>query len=506
MRNPLSLVVTLVMLTALGFAGLGSGHAQEGGGRLENLLGDLFGDRQDAGGNEAPGEATPLPAERPATGMRTVPQSQEQMQLSFAPLVRQTAPAVVNVYAERIVRSRSPFAGDPFFERFFGQQMPNRSERQSSLGSGVVIAESGIVITNNHVIEGGDEVRVAFSDGREYASEILLKDETVDLAILRIEADGETFDTLPLGDSDAVEVGDLVLAIGNPFGVGQTVTSGIVSAVARNQVGVSDFGFFIQTDAAINPGNSGGALIDMSGNLIGINTAIFSRGGGSNGIGFAIPANMVRAVAAAADAGSDTFVRPYIGATFEPVTADIAEALGTREIAGALVVNVVEDGPADRAGLRPGEVIVAVNGRAVEHPDALGYRLATAGIGTNAELEILSQGERRVIAIALEAPPEIQERLIDGNNPFAGAVVADLTPPLAQRLRVDPSRQAVVVIDVDRRGPAARFGFRPGDIVVAVNGDEIENADQLEAVLGEGAGLWRFDIERGGRILRQIIR
>ncbi len=220
---------------------------------------------------------------------KAVPESRTEMQLSFSPLVKQTANAVVNVYAEKLVERASPFDGDPFFERFFGQRMPNRSEKQSSLGSGVIVGADGTVVTNNHVIEGADDIKVALADGREFESKVVLKDDRLDLAVLKIQ-NGGPFETIPLGDSDRVEVGDLVLAIGNPFGVGQTVTSGIVSALARNQVTPgSDFGFFIQTDAAINPGNSGGGLIDMSGRLIGINTAIFSRGGGSNGVGFAIP-------------------------------------------------------------------------------------------------------------------------------------------------------------------------------------------------------------------------
>ncbi|WP_099866877.1 DegQ family serine endoprotease [Pararhizobium haloflavum] len=474
--------------------------SQEEGPSIETFLNDLFG--QD---REAAPRADEAPAQQPSAPVRTVPENRAEMQLSFAPLVKQTAPAVVNVYADRVVQQRSPFAGDPFFERFFGQEMPHRSQRQSSLGSGVVIDPSGIVITNNHVIDGADEIRVAFSDGREYASEVVLKDETVDLAVLKIEAE-ETFQSVPVGDSDAVEVGDLVLAIGNPFGVGQTVTSGIVSALARNQVGISDFGFFIQTDAAINPGNSGGALIDMDGRLIGVNTAIFSRSGGSNGIGFAIPANMVRAFAAAAETGNDTFIRPYIGATFEPVTPDIAEAVGAQRISGALVNEVVDDGPAARAGLRPGDIVTAVNGRPVEHPDALGYRLATAGIGQTVELALLSQGERRTISIALEAPPEIEEQRIEGDNPFAGAVVADLTRQLAQRLRLPEPRGGVIVLDVDRRAPAAQYGLRPGDVIVAVNGESVGDVDGLVAVLDEGAAFWRFDIERGGRLMRQFVR
>jgi Do/DeqQ family serine protease len=497
------LLSVLIVLVASGWlvATVGVAAQENEPSTIDRLLGDLFGQGARDNGGDATRGGDPNALRPP----EMVPESREQMQLSFAPLVRQTAPAVVNVYAERVVQSRTPFSGDPFFERFFGQQMPHRSQRQSSLGSGVVIDPSGVVITNNHVIEGADQIRIAFSDGREFASEIILKDETVDLAVLRIQSD-ETFDSLPMGDSDAVEVGDLVLAIGNPFGVGQTVTSGIVSALARNQIGVSDFGFFIQTDAAINPGNSGGALVDMNGNLIGINTAIFSRSGGSIGIGFAIPANMVRAVSAAAETGSDTFVRPYIGATFEPVTAEIAEALGAERVSGALVNDVVDGGPAHQAGLRPGEIVTALNGRRVEHPDALGYRLATAGIGSTAELEVYSRGERRTLQIALEAPPAVEERLIEGDNPFAGAVVADISPQLAQRLRRAPGGGGVVVLDVDGRSPAARYGLRTGDVIVAVNGQEIASASQLQDVIAEGASLWRFDVDRGGSILRQFVR
>ncbi|MFY8101142.1 MAG: trypsin-like peptidase domain-containing protein, partial [Allorhizobium sp.] len=236
-----------------------------------------------------------VPLAAPALAQqRTVPKSQIEMQLSFAPLVKQARGAVVNVYAERLVETRpSLFAGDPFFEQFFGQRMPNRTERQSSLGSGVIVEADGVVVTNNHVIDGADDIKVALADGREFPVKVVLKDDRLDLAVLKFETN-EVMPTLPIGNSDATEVGDLVLAIGNPFGVGQTVTSGIVSALARNQVTEGDFGFFIQTDAAINPGNSGGALVNMNGELIGINTAIFSRGGGSNGVGFAIPANLVR--------------------------------------------------------------------------------------------------------------------------------------------------------------------------------------------------------------------
>ncbi len=284
---------------------------------------------------------------------------------------------------------------------------------------------------------------------------------------------------LPLGNSDATEVGDLVLAIGNPFGVGQTVTSGIVSALARNQVTQGDFGFFIQTDASINPGNSGGALMNMNGELIGINTAIFSRGGGSNGIGFAIPANLVKVFLAAAEKGDKSFQRPYVGATFDPVTSEVAEALGLKRARGALVVSVVKGGPAEKAGIEPGQVVTAVNGIEVEHPDALGYRLTTAGIGKSAKIALIDKGKEKTVTIALDTAPETaprDERLLEGRNPFAGATVANLSPKLADELRMVGTPSGVVIVDVARGSPASRVGFQPKDIIVSLNGADITSS------------------------------
>ncbi len=443
-----------------------------------------------------------------AEDAKVVPQSRVEMQISFAPLVKQTANAVVNVYAERVVERRSIFSGDPFFEEFFGQRMPNRSEKQSSLGSGVIVGRNGVIVTNNHVIEGADDIKVALADGREFPCKIVLKDDRLDLAVLKIQAGGP-FDIVPIGDSDAVEVGDLVLAMGNPFGVGQTVTSGIVSALARNQISNGDFGFFIQTDAAINPGNSGGALINMNGELIGINTAIFSRGGGSNGVGFAIPANLVKVFVASAEGGGGSFIRPFVGATFEPVTSDIAEALGLHRARGALVTAVFPNGPAAHAGLKPGQVVTAVNGIAVEHPDALGYRLTTVGIGHEARVTISESGKAYDITMKLERAPETEprdERVIEGRNPFAGAIVANLSPRLAEELRMPTSLQGVVVAAVNRGSPAARIGLEPKDIVRSVNGVTIDSSKTLESVVSEEASFWRVEIERNGQIIRQFFR
>lgn len=489
-RLPLVVLCALVVLAAAPFARLASAEDKDPG--LTDVLTDLL--RGVEGDNPTAGPD------------RRVPFGRDEIQLSFAPLVKQTAPAVVNVYASQTARAvTSPFDGDPFFEQFFGRSQPRA---QSSLGSGVLVDPSGIVVTNFHVIKNADEVKVATSDGREFTSKVLLKDETVDLAVLKIDSD-KPFPVVAIGDSDALEIGDLVLAIGNPFGVGQTTTSGIVSGLARSHIGVSDFGFFIQTDAAINPGNSGGALINMGGQLIGINTAIFSRSGGSIGIGFAIPSNMVHAFVEAAKAGRDFFERPYIGAQFEPVTPQIAESLGMEAPAGALVTSVEANGPAAKAGLKPGDVVLKMNGTALESVDALGYRIATQSIDAKATFDILSRGQQETLEVTLERAPEGASTAmvtLRGRSPFAGARVAELSPRLAQRLGVRTDLKGVAVVGIDGGSPAAGFGFQPGDIVREVNGTTIDSAKTLEKAAAQSTRWWRFTVERAGQTLRQVLR
>lgn len=299
-----------------------------------------------------------------------------------------------------------------------------------------------------------------------------------------------------------------MLAIGNPFGVGQTVTSGIVSALARNQV-KNEVGFFIQTDASINPGNSGGALVNMSGELIALNTAIFSQGGGSNGIGFAIPANLVKVFLAASDRGDKSFERPYIGASFEPVTSDVAEALGLDKVRGALVTKVLDGGPAAKAGLKPGEVITALNNIPVEHPDALGYRLTTAGLGATVSLTVLDNGKEHEASMTLAAAPEStprDERLIQGNNPFAGATVANLSPRVADELHLPPDSTGVVIESLKSDSPAERLGFAPRDIVVSINGVAVNSTEILQRTVGSNPSFWRVEIDRDGQRIRQFFR
>lgn len=428
-----------------------------------------------------------------------VPSSQSEIQLSFAPLVKQVAPSVVNVYAARKARQTSPFAGDPFFERFFGGG--RRSQRdQNSLGSGVIVDPSGIIITNNHVIKDADEVKIALSDGREFEAEIILKDEESDLAVLRTLEKGN-FKAIEIGNSEDALVGDLVLAIGNPFGVGQTVTSGIISAVARSTIGIGDFGFFIQTDAAINPGNSGGALIDMKGRLIGINTAIYSRSGGSNGIGFAIPSNMVNVAISSSEVG-DTLRRPWIGATFQNVDAEIAQSLGLDRPRGALVTSVVKDGPAEQAGIQPGDIIVSINDKRIEHINALGYRLTTVGIGNLAKLELLSRGETKATELTLMAAPETipaNETELPRRSALGGALVANLSPAVSQKIKLSGDKEGVVVLNVQRGSPAAANRIQPGDILREINGEKVSKVADIEPLITQDSRRWIFVVERQGR-------
>jgi Do/DeqQ family serine protease len=436
---------------------------------------------------------------------RQVPASAAQLQLSFAPVVQRVAPAVVNVYAARVVTNNNPLMADPFFRQFFGGGMP-REQVERSLGSGVLVDASGLVVTNYHVIEGASEVKIALSDKREFAADIVLKDQRSDLAVLRIKGASERFPTLEFANSDELQVGDVVLAIGDPFGVGQTVTHGIVSALARTQVGITDYQFFIQTDAAINPGNSGGALVDVNGRLVGINSAIYSRSGGSQGIGFAIPANMVRVVVASAESGSGQVKRPWLGAKLQEVTPEIAESLGLKRPSGALVASVVADGPAAKAGIKTGDLIVTVDGAEIEDPNAFDYRFATKPIGGTAKIGLLRQGKDVVVAVALQGLPDTprDEIEIRGQSPFLGATVANLSPALADELRLDPQAEGVVITNVADGSAAQSVGFQKGDIVVAVNNAKIAKTADLQRVTNANSRQWRITIERGGQQISVI--
>ena len=439
---------------------------------------------------------------------RQVPESQAEILLSFAPVVREIAPAVVNIYAHRVITRRTmvPLFDDPFFKRFFGERFGGfgkpKQDVARSLGSGVIVTPDGLVVTNHHVIDGASEITVVLSDRREFPAEVVVDDERTDLTVLRIDPGGEQLPSVELKDSDEAEVGDLVLAIGNPFGVGQTVTSGIVSALARTQEGINDFNFFIQTDAAINPGNSGGALVTMDGKLIGINTAIFSRSGGSNGIGFAVPSNMVRTVIAGALTGSQ-IVRPWVGLMGHNVTNDLADTIGLDRPAGVIVTRVYEGGPADQAGVRKGDVILSIGNRTVHDVNAFRFRIATAELGGQTAITVWRAQAKISLNMPLARAPEEPARdvtLLRERHPLAGATVANLSPALALEIDRPDAWDGVVVTTIARGSPAHRLRFRVGDIILRINDAEVSDVDQLEALLEEAAGTWSITINRGGRV------
>ena len=408
--------------------------------------------------------------------------------------------AVVSISTSQAAKKK-PNANDPWFKFFYGDQ---GSEAQGGLGSGVIVSQSGYILTNNHVVEGADEIEVVLNDSRHTMAKVVGTDPDSDLAVLKIGLD--KLPTIVLGNSDTIQVGDQVLAIGNPFGVGQTVTSGIVSALARTQVGVSDYQFFIQTDAAINPGNSGGALVDMKGELIGINTAIFSRSGGSIGIGFAIPTNMVKTIVATAESGGVAIKRPWIGAEVQDVTPDIATSLGMARPEGALIVSLHPDSPLAKAGLKRGDIVLALEGKPIETAQELGYRIATTAVGATAIIEYQRKGDRKETQVTMMVAPETVKRddtLIEGPNPLAGATATNVSPAVADELDLPADSQGVAITKIDN-GPAMRF-FKRGDIVLEVNGAKIDSVDALNAALADNQNLWRIAINRGGRVVKMAI-
>ncbi len=449
-----------------------------------------------------------------ASAEKRLPGSKSEIQLSFAPLVSEVAPTVVNIYTRKIVRGRRivPLFDDPFFRRFFGDQFglefgPPGRQQQNSLGSGVIVDPGGLIVTNRHVIEGADEITVVLADRREFEAKLIATDQRTDLAILRIDPNGKELPAIAMKDSDDVEVGDLVLAIGNPFGVGQTVTSGIVSALARTGINSSDLNTYIQTDAAINPGNSGGALIAMDGGLVGINTAIFSKSGGSLGIGFAIPSNIVRAVIAGIGSGGK-FVRPWFGATGQEMSQDIAFSLGLERPTGVLISEIYEGAAADASGVRVGDVILAVNGREVNNPDALKNRIATYPIGETVTLRVWRRQKELALTMKLARAPELPPRdatELRGRQPIAGATVANMSPALAEELNMDPYAKGVLIVDIKRGSNAHRLRFRIGDFIVAINGAKIETVAGLTRILESDVPRWRIDINRGGRPLNLVV-
>ena len=432
-----------------------------------------------------------------------VPASQAQLKMSFSPVVKETAPAVVNVYtARRVVRRvRDPFSP------FAGYGVP-RERIERSLGSGVIVRSNGVIVTNYHVVQGAEELKIILNDRREFEAVVIAEDKDSDLAILQIDTKGERLPVLQIDASNSLEVGDLVLAIGNPYGVGQTVTSGIVSALGRTQV--SDLASFIQTDAAVNPGNSGGALVDMNGQLVGVNTAIKSSSGGSNGIGFAIPGELVkRAVDSALSDGR--IVRPWIGARTEGVNSVMAEALGLDRPRGAIIEEIYEGGPADKAGLRRRDVIFSIDGTDIFDDSGLRFKLATFTPGHKAKVKIWRDGKLKTINVKADTPKEIparEELELEGTNPFAGLTVMNMSPALADEMDFEQFSIGVVITGQARGSLSSRYRYRSGDMVLSIMGQDIIDTQQLQDILDEfdGERSWTVSIERNGRIIKTRIR
>lgn len=438
-----------------------------------------------------------------AVAQPVVPDNAAQIQLSFAPVVKQTAPAVVNIYAQRVVAERSnPFADDPFFGdlfRNFGQTTPRM---QNSLGSGVIVGSEGLVVSNFHVVGQATEIRVVLNDRREYAAEVVLTDEESDLAVLQLSA-ARDLPALPLADSDKAEVGDLVLAIGNPFGVGQTVSSGIVSGLARSGIAVgSGRGYFLQTDAPINPGNSGGALVNMNGELVGVNTAIITRSGGSNGIGFAIPANLVAQVVAQARDGRSRFLRPWVGVRAQAVDAALAEAFDQTIPEGVVLLDLRPDSPLALAGLQRGDIVLSVDGGAVNSAPEMMFRLAARGIGAQSVLRLRRGDQEREVTIDLIAPPELparETRQIGGRTALSGLEVMRINPAVIAEFGLAPDADGILVTQA--RDFAARVGLRPGDVLRAINGERVQTPDDVVRLSRAQIRNWEIDLVRDGRQL-----
>lgn len=440
--------------------------------------------------------ALPASAQEPR-----VPQSPAEISLSFAPLVKQAAPGVVNIYARRIVDARSPFADDPVFGNLF-REFQSRPRVQNSLGSGVILSADGIVVTNYHVVGQATDIHVVLNDRREYDAEILLADEDSDLAIMRL-AGASDMPHLTLRDSDTVEVGELVLAIGNPFGVGQTVSSGIVSGLARSGTATGNArGYFIQTDAPINPGNSGGALIDVAGRLIGVNTSILTRSGGSNGIGFAIPSALVAQFVEQAQDGHRRFQRPWAGMVGQPVTAELSDSLGLTVPGGVVIAELRPGSPFDAAGLQVGDVVVRVDRAPVNTPAEMLFRMSVRGIGRAAEVIYIRQSQEKIALVDMIAPPESPPRdTVDLGelSMLPGLQVAQTNPAVIAELGLPHDAEGVVVIAPGPYG--GQVGLLPGDRVLGINGRRIDAPRDVAQMLRGGGGRVQIEVLRGDRRL-----
>jgi len=422
-----------------------------------------------------------------------------QLSEALSEVAAVSTPSVVNISTTRVIKSQDEapfdFFDDPFFRRFFGDQLPRqdvpKEHKEQSLGSGVIVSEDGYIVTNNHVIEKAQEIKVLLGDKRDFKAKLIGADPKTDIAVIKIEARG--LPALPWGDANKLKVGELVFAIGNPFGLNQTVTMGVISAVGRANVGIADYEDFIQTDAAINPGNSGGALLNTRGELVGINTAILSRTGGYQGIGFAVPSSMARQVMDSL-VKYKKVVRGWLGVSIQEVTSELAEEFGVKKLKGALVSRVMKGSPADKAGIRQGDVILQFNGKDVEDTGHLRNMVSQTPIASKVKIRLLRQKkELEVEVVVSELPKKLAEASPSpdeesGNHEessaLAGLVVRELTPELAGHFGLDESEKGVVIVKTDPDSKAYEAGIRPGDIILQINQKNIPTLEAYKKAAG----------------------
>jgi serine protease Do len=431
---------------------------------------------------------------------------------SYAPVVKKAAPSVVNIYSTRIIRTQpNPLMSDPLFRQFFGGQFPDqpRTRNELSLGSGVIVSPDGYILTANHVVTGADEIKIAFGDDtkKEYTAKVIGTDPQTDVAVLKIDA--KNLPAVTLGDSDQLEIGDVVLAIGNPFGVGQTVTQGIISALGRHGYGINgpmDYENFIQTDAAINPGNSGGALVDAEGRLIGINTWIASSSGGSEGVGFAVPVNVARRVMERLMSGGK-ITHAYLGITLQDMDADLAKEFNLPDQNGAIVNDVLPGSPAEKAGIKSGDVILAFNDKPVTDAHSLQLDVADCSPGTSASLKVIRNGHEKTLAVALaefhahNGGASGDQNGTDADNSqtdaLDGVKVTDLNPDARQQLNIPGNINGTLVTDVDADSNAAKAGLQEDDVIMEINRQPVTDADDAVKLSNDAKGdhillkIWR---------------
>jgi serine protease Do len=449
----------------------------------------------------------PIYISQSGAGAAVGPKSNE---LGFAPLLKPALPAVVSITSSRVVKvPQSPFFNDPFFQQFFGGQRQPQEQRERGLGSGVIISPDGYILTNNHVVDKASDIKVLLPDKRQFTGKVIGTDPKTDVAVLKIDATG--LPTIPLGDSSKLQVGDYAFAIGNPFGIGETATMGIVSATGRNGLSIEAYEDFIQTDAAINPGNSGGALLNARGELIGINTAILSGGGGNQGVGFAIPINMAKYVMDEI-LKHGKVVRGYIGVGIQEVSPELARIFHVSAEKGALVSSVDQDSPGGKAGLQRGDVVTELNGTPINGPNDLRLKVATMTPGTTVHLKIDRNGDSRDVSLTLgEAPTGKNEANAGGgsaeSSPMRGVQVQDLTDDVRQQLRLNADVKGVIVTGVSGDSPATDAGLQRGDVIEQVNRQPVNSVDDYQHLIGQaGKKTIVLLIERGGNTTFLVVQ